>query len=115
MSLLSLHSQPQQPQAALLTLHRQADEHLPQPHGVLCFADVTAPIDALGAVLDGEVGHVALLGNEVPPSRFDLWLGDAPQPGESCCRHALGHTARQGHVVTHKTGLWGLQFQRGDF
>lgn len=103
----------QQPQAAPLTLHCQADEQLPQSHGVLCLADVTTPVSALGAVPDGELGHVALLGDEVPPSGLDLhlWLGDAPQPGEPRCRGALSHTAGQGHVVTHKAGLWGLRLQ----
>lgn len=104
---------PGPPATAPLTLHREADKELPEPHGVLGLADIAAAVSALGAVLDGEPGHVALLGDEESPPRLDLHLGlgDVPEPAEPSCRGALGHPAGQGHVVTHKAGLWGLRFQ----
>lgn len=105
------------PATAPLTLHREADEELPEPHGVLGLADVAAAVGGLGAVLDGEAGHVALVGDEEPAPRLDLHLGlgDVPQPAEPSCRGALRHPARQGHVVTHKAGLGGIRFQGREF
>lgn len=108
---------PSPPATAPLTLHREADKELPEPHGVLGLADVAAAISALGAVLDGEPGHVALLDDEEPPPRLDLHLGsgDVPEPAEPSRGSALGHPACQSHVVTHKAGLGGLGFQGREF
>lgn len=80
------------------------------PTGFCALQTLTAAVGALGAVPDSEPGHIALLGDEVPPSGLDLHLrlGDVPQPGDPRCQGALSHTARQGHIVTHKAGLWGL-------
>lgn len=105
------------PATAPLTFHREAHEQLPEPHGVLGLADVAAAVAALGAVLDGEPGHVPLLADEEPPPGLDLHLGlpDVPQPAEPSCRCALGHPAGQGHVVTHKAGLRGIRFQGREF
>lgn len=108
---------PGPPATAPLTFHCEADKELPEPHGVLGLADVAAAVGALGAVLDGEPGHVALLGDKEPTPGLDLHLGlgDVPQPAEPSCRRALGHPARQGHIVTHKARLGGIRFQGREF
>lgn len=99
-----------------LTLYSEADIHFPQPHRVLCLAEVIAFIITVGAVLDGETGNAALLHDVMSLASLDLcfWTATAPKPSDFCWRVALCHSACEGHITAHKARLQGLCLQRRD-
>lgn len=98
-----------------LTFDAQPDVHFPHPHGVLSPADVVALIQGLGAVLDGQGGARAILGDEIVAVGLDdhLRLGEVPQPHDLCRRVSSRHVAGERHVAPHEASLHGLREKGG--
>lgn len=106
---------PHQGPLVSLTFDAQPDVHFPHPHGVLSPADIVALIPVLGAVLDGQSGARAILGDVIVAVGLDdhLGLGEVPQPQDLCRRVSSRHVAGECHIAPHEASPHGLREKGG--
>lgn len=93
----------------LPTFNTQPDICSPHPNRVLGPAEVKASILVLGAVVDGERGALALLGNDIAAAGLDgcLRLREVPQPLDPCRWVGSLHLAGERHIAPHQASFHG--------
>lgn len=93
------------------TFHTQPDVYRPHPHEVLRSAEVEALIQVLGAVVDGEGGALAMLGNVIVTAGLDghLWLCEVPQPLDLGRWVGACHLAGERHVAPREASFHRLR------
>lgn len=97
------------------TFHTQPDVYRPHPHEVLRSAEVEALIQVLGAVVDGEGGALAMLGNVIVTAGLEgyLWLCEVPQPLDLGRWVGACHLAGERHVAPREASFHRLSSKRG--